>query len=120
MSLPGSSNQPPLPRPSVQLGFKSSQRMIEPKGREVDWANREKLDPDRVYDRVGSSKYNVIEITLRRKVMEWWNNGAALDCESEDVRKWIGACWDRARRDASARTAAIRSAFKGKGVASRS
>ena len=128
---------------SQQLGYKASMRMIEPRSRKVDWANLERHDEDRVYDRAGTKKegkYSVLEhkrsvaylqkhisraphsvplfayACRRRDVLTWWNNGASIDPESEGVNEHLNKIHKRARHDATARSAAIRSHFKGHAV----
>ena len=46
--------------------------------------------------------------------MCWFNSGAAIDPKSPRVAEWLGAVAARARRDATARSATVRSHFKGK------
>ena len=51
-------------------------------------------------------------------MLEWWNNGAALDDPDCDlVTEWFGEIAKRARHDATAQRTAVRKHFKGRGVA---
>ena len=75
-------------------------------------------DPDRIYDRAGTKrKYSMAEHVHMRSVLEWWNTGAALDPESPALHAWIASIAKRARHDCTARSATLRSHFKGKAVA---
>ena len=52
------------------------------------------------------------------RVLDWWNNGAALDNpHCDEVEDWFEAIAKRARHDATAQRASVRKNFQGRAVA---
>ena len=49
--------------------------------------------------------------------MEWWSSGAAFDSDSPVAQEWMGEIAKRARHDATAQRATVRSQFKGRAIA---
>ena len=49
-------------------------------------------------------------------MLQWWNGGGSLDPSSKPVLDYIYEKAKRARRDARARSKALRDNFKGKGL----
>ena len=47
----------------------------------------------------------------------WWISGAAFDSDSPVAQEWMGEIAKRARHDATAQRATVRSQFKGRAIA---
>ena len=95
-----------------QLGIKPTMRNLQGRLVKIDFAMRQLFDPRRSYHITLSRKkmYDPVEFYLSRHIFEW-NDGSAIDLQSDAGQKYLRTVAERAMNSAKGKQESIRSHF---------
>ena len=95
-----------------QLGIKPTMRNLQGRLVKIDFAMRQLFDPERPFHITLSRRkmYDPVEFYLAHNIMEW-NDGSAIDLQSESGQKYLRMVAERAMNSAKGKQESIRSHF---------